>query len=68
MARLLARRHGVGITEAIRDALKEKLERDDRKPSLAERIKPIQDRIASYPATVLKADRAFWNEMTGEEE
>ncbi len=68
MARALAQRHGVGLTEIIHEALREKMEREERKPSLAERIKPIQDRIASYPPTGLKADKAFFDWINGEDE
>lgn len=54
----------VSKTEAVRIALVNELERRDR--SLAEflsRIKPIQDRIASYPDTGLKADKTFFDSL-----
>lgn len=40
-----------------------------REQSLAEfwaRIKPIQDYIASFPRTGLKADKAFYDELSGD--
>ncbi|WP_288586269.1 transcription factor [uncultured Methylobacterium sp.] len=40
-----------------------------REQSLAEfwaRVKPIQDYIASFPRTGLKADKAFYDELSGD--
>lgn len=56
----------VSKTEAVRIALANALERRAAKPSLLERIRPIQDAIASYPRTGLKADEAFYDELSGE--
>ena len=56
----------VSKTEAVRIALVNELERRERPMTLAERIKPIQDRIASYPATCLMADKAFYDELNGD--
>jgi antitoxin VapB len=56
----------VSKTEAVRIALVNELERRERPMMLAERIKPIQDRIASYPATGLMADKAFYDELSGD--
>jgi antitoxin VapB len=36
------------------------------KPSLRERIKPIQDRLARFPPTGLEADKAFFDELSGD--
>ncbi|GEO98732.1 type II toxin-antitoxin system VapB family antitoxin [Methylobacterium haplocladii] len=57
----------VSKTEAVRLALVNELER--REQSLSEflaRIKPIQDRIARYPETGLKTDKAFFDSLYDE--
>lgn len=56
----------VSKTEAVRMALVNELERRQAKPSLLERIKPIQDALAAYPRTGLKADKAFYDELSGD--
>jgi antitoxin VapB len=33
---------------------------------LSERIPPIQERIAAWPATGLEADKAFYDELSGD--
>jgi antitoxin VapB len=64
LAEELASRARVSKTEAVRLALTNELKR--REESLADflaRIKPIQDRIASYPDTGLKADKVFYDSL-----
>ena len=53
----------VSKTEAVRMALANEQERRQKPLSLAERIKPIQDRFAEYPKTGLKADKAFYDSL-----
>jgi antitoxin VapB len=67
LVRKLAQRHGIGITDAIREAVEEKLRRDEKTLSLWERTADIRARIASYPDTGLRADKAFYDELSGEE-
>lgn len=58
----------VSKTEAVRMALANELER--REQSLAEfleRIRPIQDKLASYPKTGLEADKAFYDSLYDDE-
>lgn len=59
LAEKLAKARRTTKTEAVKLALVKALEQEEKKPSLAERIKDIQDRIASYPETGLKADKAY---------
>ncbi|GJE59500.1 type II toxin-antitoxin system VapB family antitoxin [Methylobacterium trifolii] len=66
LAEKLASTARVSKTEAVRLALVNELARREGSMSLAERIKPIQDRIASYPDTGLEADKAFFDELSGE--
>lgn len=68
LVRKLAKREGVGLTEAVKRAVNAELERretaDDR--PLAEKLKEISDRIAKYPKTGLKADKAFFDKLSGD--
>jgi hypothetical protein len=47
-------------------ALENELARIESEKTLEERVRPIQDRIASRPATDLEADKAFFDELSGE--
>jgi len=53
-------------TEAVLGALENELARIESEKTLAERLRPIQDRIARRPATGLEADKAFFDELSGE--
>ncbi len=60
-------------TEAVLHALENefaRIERDnaaaDPVKTLAERVKPIQDRVMSRPATGLDADKAFFDDLSGD--
>ena len=66
MARQLARRHGTGVTEIIKRALIEKAERDAAEPSLWEKLQPLRDKLEKMGRTGLEADRAFYDELSGE--
>jgi antitoxin VapB len=65
-AQRLAKLKGVSKTEAVRRALDESLEREETKLPLRERVKPIQDWILSHPPTGLEADKAFFDELSGD--
>lgn len=66
VVRKLAQKRGIGLTEAIREAVEEALEREDQKLSLWERTADLRAEIASWPDTGLKADKAFFDEMWGQ--
>ena len=52
----------VSKTEAVRIALTNELARREGSPTeFLEKIKPLQDALAAYPATGLKADKAFYD-------
>jgi antitoxin VapB len=53
-------------TDAVLQALENELARIESAKSLAERVRPLQDRIAKRPATGLEADKAFYDELSGE--
>jgi antitoxin VapB len=53
-------------TEAVLRALENELARIESAKTLAERLRPIQERIAGRPATGLEADKAFYDDLNGE--
>lgn len=57
--RRLAAMKKIGLTEAIDLAVENELNR----VPLAERLRPLQDRVAAYPKTGLKADKAFYDSL-----
>lgn len=61
LVRLLAERKGVPLTEAIKVAVRNELEREEQRPSLWERLKPLHERVAARPSTGLAADKAFFD-------
>jgi antitoxin VapB len=66
--RQLAARKGVSMTEAVRGAVESELAKleADKRPMI-ERIRDIQERVAAYPKTGLKADKAFYDWLSGDE-
>lgn len=65
--RKLAARRNLSITEAVRIAAENELKRDDAEDvAFMDRIREIQRQAAAYPKTGLKADKAFYDELSGE--
>jgi antitoxin VapB len=64
--RELARLKGKGLTETIREAVEKEIERERERTPFMERLKKLQDRVAKYPKTGLKADKAFFDELSGD--
>lgn len=62
--RLAARKH-MNKTDAVRTALENELRRLDEAVPLRDRLRPLQDRVLSRPATGLEADKAFYDELSG---
>jgi antitoxin VapB len=52
-------------TDAVRTALQNELHRLDKAVPLRERLRPLQDRVLSRPATGLEADKAFYDVISG---
>ncbi|HEY5106373.1 MAG TPA: type II toxin-antitoxin system VapB family antitoxin [Caulobacteraceae bacterium] len=67
LVRELARRRGCGLTEAVKQAVGNELRREEEKVPLRDRIKALQDEFRAYPATGLKADKAFYDWLNDEE-
>jgi len=66
LAEKLATKKRVNKTEAVRIALENELRRLDEAIPLRERLKPLQDRILAHPATGLDADKAFYDDLSGD--
>lgn len=66
LAETLASRKHMNKTEAVKLALENELRRLDEALPLRERLRPLQDRIMARPATGLDADKAFYDELSGE--
>lgn len=66
LVRKFAARKKIGLTEAVRLAVENELRRADEALPLRERLRPLQDRIAARPATGLEADKAFYDELSGD--
>lgn len=65
LVRALARRKGVGLTEAVKLAVRNELAGGQDQPPLRERLRAIAEEIAATPDTGLKADKAFYDELSG---
>jgi antitoxin VapB len=64
-AKLAAIRHTTK-TDAVLSALENELARIEGEKTLAERLKPLQDRIAAVPRTGLEADKDFYDDLSGD--
>lgn len=66
LAETLANRMATSKTDAVARALRNELQRLDDAVPLRERLRPIQNRVLSRPATGLEADKAFFDELSGD--
>jgi antitoxin VapB len=53
-------------TDAVLSALENELARIESEKSLAERLKPLLERIATVPRTGLEADKDFYDDLSGD--
>ncbi len=67
LVRELARKRQVGLTEAVKLAVGAELRRDIEATPMLERIRAIRAEVARYPKTGLKADKAFFDELSGDD-
>lgn len=65
LVRELARVKGTGLTEAIREACQNELERERDARPLSERLRPIIERYRALPDSGETADKAFFDELSG---
>ena len=67
VVRKLACRLGVSLTEAIRISAVNELARTEQQGmTLAARVMKIQGRVATFGKTGLVADKAFFDELSGD--
>ena len=65
LAERLAARTRMSKTDAVRIALENELRRLDDAVPLRDRVRPLQERVLSRPATGLDADKTFYDELSG---
>jgi len=65
LAERLAAGRKMNKTDAVRIALVNELRRLDEAVPLRNRLRPLQQRVLSRPATGLEADKAFYDELSG---
>jgi antitoxin VapB len=64
--RTLAKRKRVGLTEAVRLAVQNELRRTEEAVPLPERIAAIRRTIVSRALTGQQADKAFFDDLSGD--
>jgi antitoxin VapB len=63
LVRALATKRGIGLTDAVREAVENELRRERQKIPVMERLKPLFDEIDAMPKTGLEADKAFYDSL-----
>ena len=66
LAEKLAAQKRVNKTEAVKIALENELRRASEAVPLWERLKPLREKIAAYPDSGLAADKAFFDDLSGD--
>lgn len=66
LAEQLAARTHMNKTDAVKLALENELRRLDEAVPLSQRIRPLRRRIMARPQTGLDADKAFYDELSGD--
>ncbi len=66
--RRLAKLRGVTLTEAIRMAIEEALARGlpSKRETFLAKVRELQEELARNPRTGLKADKDFYDELSGD--
>jgi antitoxin VapB len=65
--RQLAKAKGKTILDSIREACENELKREYEKIPLWQRLQPLVRRVAAAPKTGLRADKAFFDDLSGDE-
>lgn len=65
--RRLAKFKNTSLTEAIREAVVHEYERARQEAPLHERLARVFEEYRSYPKTGLAADKAFFDDLSGDE-
>jgi antitoxin VapB len=64
LVRQLAKQEGVGITEAVKLTVSDRLQARRNALSLYERLRRITHRIATLPDTGVRTDKAFYDNLS----
>jgi antitoxin VapB len=68
LVREYARRRGLGLTEAVHEAVREGLAREDARECLWERTADLRDRLEKFPPTGEVADKRFYDSLSGQDD
>lgn len=63
--RRLAKLRGKTLTDTIREAVENEL-RKERRGTLPQRLDAIAQRLSKFPRSGLEADKAFFDELSGD--
>jgi antitoxin VapB len=66
LVRELARKHAIGLTEAVRLAVRSELQREAHAVPLRARIAALRTEVMQRPETGLDADKAFFDDLSGD--
>ena len=66
LVRELADKHGIGLTEAVKMAVRSQLRREQEAIPLRDRIAVLRREVLKRPPTGLEADKAFFDDLSGE--
>ncbi|UXN76115.1 type II toxin-antitoxin system VapB family antitoxin (plasmid) [Devosia sp. A8/3-2] len=54
------------LTDTIREAVEQEYQRSRAAVPLVERLKPLAERYRAFPQSRLQADKAFFDELSGD--
>jgi antitoxin VapB len=66
LVQALAEKRGVGVTEAVKLAVENELRREAAHTAVKERIASIRKSVLTHKPTGEKADKAFFDSLSGE--
>ena len=66
--RRLAQARNITLTDAVREACAEALERDKHRKRLADRLAPLLERLDALPRTGPALDKAFFDAEWGDDQ
>lgn len=66
LVRKLSASTGKGLTDAVRMAVRNELDRIERETPLSKRLAPIVKRVAARKVPVTETDKEFWDSLSGD--
>lgn len=64
--RRLAKLKNMSLTDTVREAVEQEYQRTRREVPLTERLERLSQRYRAFPPSINDADKAFFDEMSGE--